>query len=76
MLNVKEEELSDLESVAGWDYDLEQDEKVDLFSRILALNIDQNQKQQKKEQQINLIDAAKRAKLLYEIFDYIHIAKC
>lgn len=76
MLNMEEEELSDLESVAGSECDLELDEEVDLFSRILASDADQNRRQQKKEQQTNLTDTAKRATLLNEIFDYIHIARC
>ena len=44
MLNMEKEELSDLESVAGLECDLELDEEVDLFSRILALDADQNRR--------------------------------
>ena len=75
ILNVGEEKLSDLESVAGLECDLELNKEVDLFSRILASDADQNRRQQKKELQTNLTNAAKQAKLPNEIFDYIHIAK-
>ena len=45
MLNVEEEELSDLKSVAGSECDFELNKEVDLFSKILDSDADQNWKQ-------------------------------
>lgn len=59
MLNIEEEELSDLKSVAGLECDFELDKKINLFSGILASDADQNWRQQKRKQQTNLMDAAK-----------------
>lgn len=59
MLNVEEEKLSDLKSVAGLECDFKLDKEVNLFSKILASNANQNQKQQKKKKQSNLTDAVK-----------------
>lgn len=50
MLNVEEEKLSNLELVAKSECDLELNEEVNFFSKILALNADQNGRQQKNEQ--------------------------
>ena len=49
VLNVAEEKLSDSESMARSKCHLEPDEKAKLLSGILALDVDQNWKQQKKE---------------------------
>lgn len=45
MLNIKEEKLNDLESVARSEYDLELNKEVDLFSGILASDANQNWRQ-------------------------------
>lgn len=45
MLNVEEEELSDLESVARSECDIELDKDVKLFSKILVSDGDQNRRQ-------------------------------
>lgn len=42
MLNIKKEKLSDLESVAGLEYNLELNKEIDIFSEILTLNANQN----------------------------------
>lgn len=75
VLNVKDE-LSESESVAESECDLELDEEADLFSGMLASDADQNRRHQKKDLQANQTDAAKRTKLPNEIFDYIHVARC
>ena len=75
MVNAKDK-LSDLESGAESEGDFELDEKANPFSGILASDADQNQRQRKKELKANETDAAKRAKLPNEIFDYIHVARC
>lgn len=71
-----EDKLSDSKSIAKLNSDFELDEEANLFSGILALDVDQNQRQRKKELKANKTDTAKQVKLLNEIFDYIHIAKC
>lgn len=75
VVNAKDK-LSDLESVAELEGNFELDKEADLFSRMLASDADQNQRQRKKELNANKTDAAKQAKLLKKIFDYIHVARC
>lgn len=71
-----EDSLSNLEFVAESERDFKLNEQADLFSRMLASDADQNQRQQKEEFKANKTDAVKRGKLLNEIFDYIHVARC
>ena len=65
-----------MESIAESKGDFELDKEANLFSGMLASDADQNQRQRKKELKASKIYAAKRAKLLKEIFDYIYVAKC
>lgn len=58
MVNAKNK-LSDLESIAEFKSNFELDKEADFFSKILALNADQNQKQWKKKLKANKKNAAK-----------------
>lgn len=71
-MNTNNSDLSDAESIASLEADLEFKEVgVELFD--LATDVDQNQSQRKKEKKTNQIDATKHVKLPNEIFDYIHV---
>ena len=76
MLNVIEEKSSNLKSVIWPKYDFEPDKIGKLLFKILVSNINQNWKQEKKEQPTNLTNIAKQAKFFNKIFDYIYGAKC
>lgn len=73
-------DTSDAESVAeseaaeseAAEFDDDQD---DLIAAFLATEADEQQIQKKKDKKANQSDAAKRAKLPDEIFDYIHVAQ-
>ena len=71
-----ENNLSNLEFVTKLESDFELNKEADLFSRMLVLDANQNQRQRKKDLKANKIDVEKRAKLPHKIFDYIHIASC
>lgn len=74
VVNANEGDLSNSESIAGLEADLNIDKGADLFD--LATDADQDRSQQKKEKKTSQTDATKRAKLLNEIFDYIHVVQC
>lgn len=77
-----DEDLSDAESVAGSaagseaDFDIDDVDEADLISGLLATEADETQLSKKKERKSNKSDAAKRANLSEEIFEYIHVARC
>lgn len=74
VVNANEGDLSDSESIASSEADLDIDKGVDLFD--LATDVDQDRSQRKKEKKTSQTDVAKCAKLPNKIFDYIHIARC
>lgn len=74
VVNANEGDLSDSESITGSEADLNIDKGANLFN--LATNADPDRLRQKKEKKTSQTNAAKRAKLPNEIFDYIHVAQC
>ena len=58
------------------DFDLNDDEEADLISGILATEADETELNKGKEQKRNKSDAAKRANLSKESFEYIYVARC
>ena len=73
VVNANKGDLSDSESIVGSKADLNIDTGADLFN--LATKADQDQLQQKKKK-TSQTDAAKRAKFLNKIFDYIYVVQC
>lgn len=51
-------------------------EDVDMFSRLIIINADENQLKKKKARQISKSDVQKQANLSDEIFNYIHMIYC
>lgn len=74
VVNANEGDLSNSESIAGSKADFNFDGEVNLFDR--AMDADQDRSREKKKKKTSQTDAAKRAKLSNEIFDYIHVAHC
>ena len=74
VVNANEGDLSNSESIAGLEVDLDIDKGANLFD--LATDANQDQLRQNKEKNTSQIDVAKWVKLLNEIFDYIHVAQC
>lgn len=70
------DDLSELESIARSEADVNFAKGADFFLGALATDAEQDHFKKKKEKQASEIDAAKRAKLSNEIFDYIHVARC
>ena len=61
---------------SGADFDLDDADKADLVSGVPATKADKSRISKKKEGRSNKSDAAKRANLPDEMFEYIHVAQC
>ncbi len=73
---IAQDDCSDLESIAGTEAEFKINDEADLLSELFFTEVDEEQRQRKKDKQANQTDAAKRAKLPNEIFDYIYVARC
>lgn len=58
------------------DFDLDNADKANLVSGVLATEANKSQISKKKERKSNKSDADKQANLFNEIFEYIYIAQC
>ena len=70
------EDQSDLESAAGSDFDEFDDLATTAFLDLLATKAKKDSRVKKSKKRVSRSNAEKRAKLLDEIFDYIHAANC
>ena len=68
--------LAALEAGSETDFDINYNDKADLISGFLAIEADETHFNQKKERKISKSEAAKRANLPDEIFDYIYVVRC
>lgn len=58
------------------DFDLNNADKVDLLSGVLATEANKSQISKKKNHRSNKSDATKQANLSNKMFEYIHVAQC
>ena len=68
--------LATSEAGSETDFDINHNDEADLISGVLATEVNETHFNRKKERKISKSDAAKRANLPNEIFDYIYVARC
>lgn len=70
-------DTSDTESIAKSEVgNINNNADADLMAIFLATKADKNKTNKKKDQKLKQTYATKGAKIIHEIFDYIHITQC